>query len=184
MCGILGSINYFNNDFKKAKKLLNHRGPDDNGEYNFENLYLYHARLAIQDIKNGQQPFYYNNLVIVFNGEIYNHLELRKRFDLNCKTDTDTLLLLYNKIGKQCLDYLNGMFAFAIFNQIDKILFLARDRAGEKPLYIYSKNDFFIFGSELNSIVSADKPGINYDNIYQYLRYSFINSNTPYLNVS
>ena len=72
------------------------------------------------------------------------------------------------------------MFAFAIFNQINKKLFLARDRAGEKPVYYYSKNNIFLFGSELNSIISVIKPEINYDNIYQYLRYSFIDSNTPY----
>lgn len=182
MCGILGSINYFNLDFQKAKKLLNHRGPDENGEFYFENLYLYHARLGIQDIKSGQQPFYCNDFVIIFNGEIYNHLTLRKKFHLECKTnsDTETLLLLYIKIGKECLNYLDGMFAFAIFNRCSKKLFLARDRAGEKPLYIYSKNDIFIFGSELNTIASIIRPEINYNNIYQYLRYSFIDSNTPY----
>jgi asparagine synthase (glutamine-hydrolysing) len=182
MCGILGSINYFNLDFQKAKALLHHRGPDENGEFYFENLYLYHARLGIQDIRDGQQPFYYKDFVIIFNGEIYNHLSLRKKYHLECKTnsDTETLLLLYVKIGKECLNCLDGMFAFAIFNQHSKKLFLARDRAGEKPLYIYSKNDIFIFGSELSAIAAIIKPEINYNNIYQYLRYSFIDSNTPY----
>jgi asparagine synthase (glutamine-hydrolysing) len=185
MCGILGSINYIKLDFKKAKEILNHRGPDDNGEYIFENLFLYNARLSIQDIKNGHQPFLFNDFAIIFNGEIYNHLALRKRFDLDCKTssDTETLLLLYIKIGKECLHYLDGMFAFAIFNKCTKKLFIARDRAGEKPLYIYSKNDLFIFGSELNAVVSPRRPEINYNNFYQYLRYSFIDSSTPYTDV-
>lgn len=186
MCGILGCINYYNLDFQVAKERLNHRGPDETGEYFFENLYLYHARLGIQDIKNGQQPFFYNDAVVIFNGEIYNHLALRKQFQLECKTnsDTETLLMLYTKIGKECLNYLDGMFAFAILNQSNKKLFLARDRAGEKPLYIYSKGNLFIFGSELNAITSITKPEINHNNIYQYLRYSFIGSNTPYNDIS
>lgn len=185
MCGILGSINCSDLDFSNSKRLLNHRGPDDNGEYFYENLYLYHARLAIQDIKHGQQPVFHGRFVIVFNGEIYNHFELRKQFNLECKTnsDSETLLMLYIKIGKACLNHLDGMFAFAIFNEDDKKLFLARDRAGEKPLYIYSKKEKLIFGSELNSIISPIRPEINYDNIYEYLRYSFISANTTYIDV-
>jgi asparagine synthase (glutamine-hydrolysing) len=186
MCGILGCINYFNLNFQSAKRQLTHRGPDDNGEYYFENLYLYHARLGIQDIKNGKQPFCNNGFVIIFNGEIYNHKALRKQFNLECQTnsDTETLLLLYIKIGKDCLNYLDGMFAFAVFNQRNKTIFIARDRAGEKPLYIYSKGNIFIFGSELNAISAITKPEINLNNINQYLRYSFIDSNTPYTEVS
>jgi asparagine synthase (glutamine-hydrolysing) len=185
MCGILGCINYYNLDFQKAKALLHHRGPDETGEYYFENLYLYHTRLGIQDIKNGQQPFIIDNFVIIFNGEIYNHISLRNRFKLQCKTnsDTETLLLLYIKIGKECLNYLDGMFAFAIFNKFNNKLFLARDRAGEKPLYFFTKNNLFIFGSELNAIASIVKPEIKNINIYQYLRYSFTDFNTPYSDV-
>ena len=182
MCGILGVINYFNLDFQKAKESLQHRGPDEFGEYYFENIYLYHARLGIQDIKGGQQPVYSGDFVIIFNGEIYNHLDLRKQFQLECKTnsDTETLLLLYIKIGKDCLNHLDGMFAFAIFNQSNKKLLIARDRAGEKPLYIYLKNELFIFASELNTITCIAKPEINRNNIYEYLRYSFIDIKTPY----
>lgn len=185
MCGILGCINYCNLDFQKAKEQLHHRGPDESGEFYFENLFLYHARLGIQDITNGQQPFFINDFVIIFNGEIYNHLALRVKFDLVCKTnsDTETLLLLYIKIGKECLNYLDGMFAFAIFNKNNKKLFLARDRAGEKPLYIFSKNSLFIFGSEMNTIAAVVKPEIEYNNIYQYLRYGFVSTNTPYSDV-
>jgi asparagine synthase (glutamine-hydrolysing) len=185
MCGILGCINYYNLDFQKAKAFLHHRGPDETGEYYFENLYLYHTRLGIQDIKNGQQPFIIDNFVIIFNGEIYNHISLRNRFKLQCKTnsDTETLLLLYIKIGKECLNYLDGMFAFAIFNKFNNKLFLARDRAGEKPLYFFTKNNIFIFGSELNAIASIVKPEIKNINIYQYLRYSFTDFNTPYSDV-
>ena len=186
MCGILGSISCLNVDFQRAKESLYHRGPDENGEFYFENLFLYHLRLGIQDIKNGQQPCYCDDFVIIFNGEIYNHQELRKQFNLECKTnsDTETLLLLYIKIGKECLNYLDGMFSFAIFDKGSKNLFLARDRAGEKPLYIYSKDDLVIFASELNAIASIIKPGINHDHIYQFLRYSFIDSNTPYNDIT
>ena len=186
MCGLLGCINYINLDFKQAKRLLYHRGPDENGEYSFENVYLYHTRLGIQDIKNGQQPLYSKDYVIIFNGEIYNHRELRKQFQLECRTnsDTETILLLYIKIGKECLSYLDGMFAFAILDQRNKKLFLARDRAGEKPLYIYSGTSTLIFCSELNPIADIIKPEIDYDNFYQYLRYSFIDSSTPYKYIS
>lgn len=185
MCGILGGINIDKQLFEPAKKRLQHRGPDENGEFEYQQLYLYHARLSIQDISTGQQPLHNNGYTIIFNGEIYNHVELRKTYNLQCKTnsDTETLLLLYQKLGIKFLDLLDGMFAFAIFNKQNNQLFIARDRAGEKPLYIYHEKNKLAFCSELNALTSLFKPELEYSNFYQYLRYSFLSSNTPYKNV-
>lgn len=185
MCGILGGINFEKEKYSRAKLLLKHRGPDENGDFSFENLYLFHARLGIQDIANGLQPFHSNGYTIIFNGEIYNHLALRTRYNLKCHTnsDTETLLLLYQKLGKTTLDLLDGMFAFAIFDSSSRKLFLARDRAGEKPLYIFDKGKQFAFSSELNALSSLIDTELENENFYQYLRYSFVSKSTPYKNV-
>lgn len=185
MCGIIGGININPDKFSDAKRIIRHRGPDETGDFLFDNLYFYHVRLSIQDIKTGQQPFHADGFSIIFNGEIYNHIELRERFHLSCRTnsDTETILVLYQKLGKEFLHLLDGMFAFAIFDKKNRKLFLARDRAGEKPLYYFFDEKSFAFASELNSLKSIVNPEIEFNNIYQYLRYSFVGSNTPYKNV-
>lgn len=185
MCGILGGINYNVEQFSEAKKLLFHRGPDENGDFVDSELYLYHARLGIQDIKTGQQPLISDGYTIIFNGEIYNHKSLREIYKLNCRTnsDTETLLKLYQLLGEKMLNLIDGMFAFVIYNSADKTLFFARDRAGEKPIYIFKNDNHFAFCSELNALRSVINPELNHDNFYQYLRYSFVGSSTPYKNV-
>lgn len=182
MCGIAGTINICININIIGDSLF-HRGPDDQNTYNYKNINLIHTRLSIQDISHGSQPLEIDNCVIVFNGEIYNHVELRKKYVLNCKTnsDTETLLLLYIKYGKSILDELDGMFAFAIFDKKNKKLILARDRAGKKPLYYYHKDDKFCFASELNALKTITKLEIDDDKIYQYLRFGFYyDKNTRY----
>ena len=122
---------------------------------------------------------------IIFNGEIYNHLELREKFDLKCVTrsDTETLIQLYSQLGKKALDYLDGMFAFAIYDREKETLFLARDRAGEKPLYYYHNGDSFAFASEMNALVKCcGEKQINQQSIQGYLRYSISGTTTPYKN--
>lgn len=185
MCGILGGINFSKEQFSLAKNLLIHRGPDEIGDFSFNNLYLFHSRLGIQDIVNGQQPYHNLNSTIIFNGEIYNHNELRSTYNLVCKTrsDTETILLLFNNLGLNMLDLLDGMFVFAIFNSESRDLILCRDRAGEKPLYIFKSEEKFAFSSELNSLTSVFCPEIAFENIYQYLRYGFLSENTPYKNI-
>ena len=91
---------------------------------------------------------------IIFNGEIYNHQEIRKQFNLsgNTSSDTETLLLLYERFGTEFLQYLDGMFAFVIHDKIKNQLFIARDRAGKKPFYYYFDHEKFVFASELNCL--------------------------------
>jgi asparagine synthase (glutamine-hydrolysing) len=185
MCGILGGINIKPEKLRKALPLLFHRGPDEKGEFLFNNISLLHVRLSIQDILSGQQPFQHGNLVIIYNGEIYNHLELRKKYHLICNTnsDTETLIRLYEKIGADFLNELDGMFAFAVLDMENRILNIFRDRAGKKPLYYYLKGNIFAFSSELNSLSATGSFSINHNNIFQYLRYGFTGKSTPYQDI-
>ncbi len=188
MCGIAGAINFKpNRDI--VFSTLNHRGPDENGFYEDLNLSLFHTRLSIQDVKCGQQPFIFNDYAIVFNGEIYNHLELRDKlsdFTFKTNSDTETLLYLYLKYKEKAFEKIDGMFAFAIYDKSNKRLILARDRAGKKPLYFYSKENQFFFASELNAINKAvDGLKISKDAIASYLRVGFFYKGfTPYQDVA
>ncbi|MFZ1290149.1 MAG: asparagine synthase (glutamine-hydrolyzing) [Melioribacteraceae bacterium] len=186
MCGIFGSVNKkdFNNEI--IKTCLDHRGPDFNNSVQLDNIYFFHSRLAIQDIASGNQPMVYKNYTIIFNGEIYNHKELRSRYSLKCTTnsDTETILHLYEKIGIKMLNEFDGMFALAIYDSIKKELFIARDRAGKKPLYYYLHKEIFIFASELNVLKNTIDLEIDNNAIVQYLRFgTLFRKNTPYCNV-
>lgn len=187
MCGIAGAINYKTVDLNKIKKALIHRGPDEQGIYYHRNIALIHTRLAIQDIVGGHQPMHYGPYSIVFNGEIYNHLELRTVLEGPFKTrcDTETLLRLYARYGEKCLDMIDGMFAFAVLDKEKNEIFLARDRAGKKPLYIYRDKGSCLFASELGAIRAAVPLEVDEGHICHYLRLSFFyKSTTPYRNVS
>lgn len=158
MCGILA---YCGNKvtkekFKSSLDLMEHRGPNHTGMISSENVMLGHKRLSIIDLKSASnQPFKMNEYSLVYNGEIYNYIELKKEHKLNTQTDSDTevLLQMYMKYGSDCLKYLNGMFSFIIYNNITKSIFVARDRLGIKPLYMYEKNNEVIFSSEIASIL-------------------------------
>jgi asparagine synthase (glutamine-hydrolysing) len=186
MCGIIGSVNYLL-DIPSIHKAMLHRGPDEQNEYREDGVHFYHFRLSILDVEGGKQPMTYEHLTIIFNGEIYNHLEVRKKYNLVCKTnsDTETILALYIKIGERCLDEFDGMFAFAIYDKKKQEIFLARDRAGEKPLYIYKNNKQLVFASELNALKAILPLEINEGNIANYMRLgSMYRSQTPYKNVT
>jgi asparagine synthase (glutamine-hydrolysing) len=186
MCGIAGAINYRRFDLGEITRALFHRGPDEQDVYCYKDAALVHTRLAIQDISRGHQPMHYGPYSIVLNGEIYNHFELRSSLGGTFLThsDTETLLHLYSRYEEKCLDMLDGMFAFAVLDKRKNELFLARDRAGEKPLYIYEDNDGLLFASELRAIKSAVPLQIDEENIYHYLRLcSFYKQSTPYRNV-
>ena len=180
MCGILGffgskkpSLDFF----KEILAITNHRGPDDSGVFFDEKIILGSNRLSILDLSsNGKMPMQDDsgNYIIIFNGEIYNYIELKKKFNIFTRTNTDTevLLELYKKIGINCLDELNGMFAFAIYDLKKKKLFCARDPIGIKPLYYSIEGNNFYFSSEVKSINKFyKKKNINYDYVKNYLSY-------------
>ena len=174
MCGIAGYINFEKNLDQTLQRSLYHRGPDKQTSFKFNNVNLVHTRLSIQDIKNGNQPFMLPNYVIVFNGEIYNHIELRKTFLKDSVfislSDTETLLHLYAKYNTAMFDMLDGMFAFAILDKKKNKLILARDRAGKKPLYLYQRNKHILFASELGALKNTLKLAVDEMQIQAYLR--------------
>ena len=188
MCGIGGFS--FSLETESAKDLLSqilkkikHRGPDDSGIYEEPNkkVGLVHARLSIQDLSSfGHQPMLSEDsqIVIVFNGEIYNFKELRndlleKGVQFNGHSDTEVLLNLYIREGIDMLHKLNGIFAFAIWDQRSQNLFLARDNFGVKPLYYTLCNDRFFFSSELKALVPLIENinNLNYDSLQSYLTF-------------
>ncbi|MEP6582781.1 MAG: asparagine synthase (glutamine-hydrolyzing) [Ginsengibacter sp.] len=186
MCGLAGTINA-DFSYDTVTKIMGHRGPDERRGYQHGNVNLFHLRLAILDIAGGIQPMSLKDrYVIIFNGQIYNHQEIRKQFNLagNTSSDTETLLLLYDKFGRDFLQYLDGMFVFIIHDKVKNELFIARDRAGKKPLYYYFDDKVFAFASELNCLYKMVKLEVEPANFYHYLRLgSFYRQFTPYKKV-
>ena len=190
MCGIAGFMRAFSpssdiNNLGMMGEVLFHRGPDAGGEYLDDFVGLAHRRLSIIDLSSaGNQPMhsYNGRYVIVFNGEIYNYRELRKElqdegYPFKTMTDTEAILALYAKSGVNCLERLNGMFAFALWDKGEKTLFLARDRVGKKPLYYYyGGGDKLAFASEIKPLLlfNGPKPKIDETSIIDYLKYLYI----------
>jgi asparagine synthase (glutamine-hydrolysing) len=190
MCGILGiyykeqSKIFDKNNFSKLLQLLNHRGPDSSGVYQNNNFIFGMKRLSIIDQDNGDQPlasFYNNDYKIIFNGEIYNYLQLKselekENFIFKTKSDTEVVLNLYIKYGESCLNKLNGMFSFAIYKASTGEIFIARDRFGKKPLYFSNNNECFIFSSEITPIMQSGliKSQLNYEAIIDTLSLWYI----------
>lgn len=165
MCGIFGKL-YFHAKKKETKLLrdcleaLAHRGPDDTGVFEDDRIFLGSKRLSILDLSGaGHMPMHSQNKKkwIVFNGEIFNYVELRKelgtKHQFRSRTDTEVVLRLYEELGPACLHKLRGMFAFAIWDTEKKELFIARDHLGKKPLKFYMDKDCLIFASELKAIL-------------------------------
>jgi len=185
MCGIIGSVNSIL-DENICKQSLVHRGPDEQNSIVLDNVFFYHLRLTILDAEGGKQPMSLDKrYYITFNGEIYNHLDVRKKLGLNCKTrsDTETILHAFRLKGIECLHYFDGMFAFAIYDNVEKQLTIARDRAGKKPLYLYRRDDQVIFASELNTIKALHPLQKNLSNINDYLQGGLLGKETSYENV-
>jgi len=188
MCGIFGKLFFEKTkieekDYKDCLDAISHRGPDDEGFYVDENIILGAKRLAIIDLSEaGHMPMTNEDgrFWIVFNGEVYNFLELKKdlekRHKFRSRTDSEVLLHLYEEKGVDCLRYLRGMFAFAIWDKKEKILFLARDRLGKKPLKYYFNDKFFVFASELKAILKDKevKKEIDWGAIDEYLTYQYV----------
>jgi asparagine synthase (glutamine-hydrolysing) len=166
MCGIAGILNRGHhhlqeNPIRSMTNQIAHRGPDAEGVYVDENIALGHRRLSIIDLSEAaNQPMFDHTgrYVIIFNGEIYNYNEVKASitdYPYRTQSDSEVILAAYDKWGSACLKKLNGMFALAIWDKQAKELFIARDRLGKKPLYYYSSNDFFVFGSEIRSLLSS-----------------------------
>jgi len=184
MCGIVGS-NYFDID----PKILTHRGPDNVDKVEFEDVKFGHTRLSIIDLDaEANQPMEFDEVIVVFNGEIYNYKELIKEHNLKVvtKSDTEVLIRLYQIYEFGFLNLLNGMFSFCIYDKKKRRFFCARDRFGKKPFYYYYKDGKFIFGSEIKAILSGlDKiPSMNLEGFYEYLSFMTpIGQNTFYKDI-
>src|SRR5947207_15962724 len=183
MCGITGIVRSDGAQIDREllarmNDAIRHRGPDDDGFYFGDGVGLGMRRLSIIDLKGGQQPIHNSDRTawIVFNGEIYNYRELRKQLEARghqfyTDSDTEAIVHAYDEYGTECPKYLRGMFAFAIWDQRSKSLFLARDRLGKKPLLYAEVNGNLVFGSEFTALlanpdVSRD---VNLEAIHHYL---------------
>ena len=185
MCGIAGIFrhNRITQDdidlVNSQNDIQKHRGPDDEGLYTDRSCVLGHRRLAIIDLsKDGRQPFVSSDgrFQLVYNGEIYNYIELREELKLlgrrfKTKTDTEVLLQAYQQYGAACLPKFNGMFAFAIYDSLRQNIFLARDRVGIKPLYYAIIDSTLYFASEIKALctVPALNLSLNYQSLFDYL---------------
>ena len=185
MCGIAGY--YGNNKLEKSNlreclDVMTNRGPDNNSTEEFINInnincYLLHSRLSIIDIdKRSNQPFTFENLVLIFNGEIYNFIEIRneliaKGYQFKTSSDTEVLLKSYHFWGEKMFDKLEGMWAFAIFDKSNGKILLSRDRFGEKPLYFFKTKDGLFFASEIKYLMALTGRSFDFnkDHIFRYI---------------
>lgn len=183
MCGIAGFVDRNktkDNIIKSMTDNLIHRGPDDFGFYIDEKVALGHRRLSIIDLKGGKQPIEDNNYVIIFNGEIYNYLELKEelknKYKFKTKSDTEVLLKGFEEWGIDVTKHLRGMFAFAIWDKKKKELYLARDQWGIKPLYYYKNDKTFMFASEIKAFLPHPdfKKEFNGDILSSYLCFNSV----------
>jgi asparagine synthase (glutamine-hydrolysing) len=186
MCGIAGYITKINSSNNRIDKIQGHRGPDDSGQYTLvisnKTVHFTHNRLSIIDLSAaGHQPMISDdgNIVLIYNGELYNYEELRKLYlskdSFHSKCDTEVVLHLYQKLGIRFVKELNGDFALAILDKSLSKVFLIRDHFGIKPLYFNLSKDFFAFGSEIKAILAAGvNPELNTSALANYfvLKYS------------
>jgi len=187
MCGICGIIRFDNHavDHSKIKTMMykqKHRGPNDEGIFSHNSIALGFVRLSILDLSiAGHQPMQdaTGRYTMVFNGEIFNYIELRdhlksKGIEFTSNSDSEVLLKMYIYYGEACLDYFNGMFAFAIYDIETGIFFAARDRFGEKPFYYYQDNNQLIFASEIPPILAVygQKNSVNDQVLFDYLAFN------------
>jgi len=189
MCGIAG----FTCDLmetasasilKQMTERMQHRGPDADGHFVEKGIALGHRRLSIIDLSDAAtQPMHDKSgrYTIIYNGEVYNYQEIRAELalsDTQSQSDTDVILAAYAAWGPDCLKKMNGMFAFAIWDQQEQILFIARDRMGIKPVYYSIQNNQLVFASEVRSLLASGMvpPVLNYQALPEYLKYYSVNS--------
>jgi len=186
MCGFVGIINKDGIQaeaiiLEKMASKIHHRGPDEEGMLLEGNVGLFHKRLSIIDLSTGKQPMSFGNFTIVYNGEIYNYIELRnelirKGHTFNTTSDTEVILHLYAEYGKDFVNALNGMFAFIILDRDINSLFIARDHFGIKPLYWYHDDHKILFASEIKAFFAHPEVNTGYsvENLYEYLTFQFV----------
>ena len=189
MCGITGVLALtaagqpYLKKIDKAVETLGKRGPDANGVYTANNLALGHTRLSIIDISNASsQPFTdaSGRYTIVLNGEFYNYKEHKSQLEakgvrFTSEGDTEVLLQLFIQEGSACLEKINGFFAFAVYDKVEDVLFIARDRFGVKPLLYFQDEDKFIFASEMKAMMAYDFPKkIDASSLLMYLQLNYI----------
>lgn len=199
MCGIFGIV--FKDKNRSVREIwlrdvissMTHRGPDDEGIFTYRNIGLGHRRLSIIDLSTGHQPLFNESgdICVVFNGEIYNFVELRHELEaaghiFKTKSDTEVIVHSYEEWKRDCVNRLRGMFAFGIYDKRQKSLFIARDRLGIKPLYFYYDEKVFIFASEIKAILKTGfvLPEVNYAAIDFYMSLGYVPApETAYKNI-
>ncbi|KRG16093.1 asparagine synthase [Virgibacillus soli] len=190
MCGFIGCVHDHptsgkNPDqelFHQMNTIITHRGPDDEGYFEDEHVQFGFRRLSIIDIESGKQPLSYENdrYWIIFNGEIYNYVELREElieagFTFDTDSDTEVLIALFSQLGEKAVEKLRGMFAFLIWDKEEQTLFGARDPFGIKPFFYKEDGDRTFFASEKKSILPAiENKELNHESLQHYLTYQFV----------
>jgi len=199
MCGIAGILEFARDTraepaaLRAMCQIIAHRGPDDDGFYTDGPLGIGMRRLSIVDVAGGHQPISNEDgsITIVFNGEIYNHLSLREQLiarghSYRTHSDTETVVHLYEEYGRDCVQHLRGMFAFAIWDRNKKALFIARDRLGIKPLYYQLTSERLLFGSEIKVLLAHGSIGPEFDRaaLPEFLAFGYLSGeDTFYLGI-
>ncbi len=188
MCGFVAIIDKNQRQVERTilqqmADTIAHRGPDDEGHFLADNIGFYHKRLSIIDIQTGQQPMSSGPFTIVFNGEIYNYIELRKALQtrghrFKTSSDTEVILKLYDAYGVECVDKLNGMFAFLLYDRNRRQIIAARDHFGIKPLYYYVDEKQILFVSEIKALLHHPEVESmpDFEAIQDYITYQYVMS--------
>ena len=186
MCGFVGCVYDTKNTankqlFKKMNEIITHRGPDDEGYFTDQHVQFGFRRLSIIGLETGHQPLSYENerYWIIFNGEIYNYIELKQElidqgFTFNTESDTEVIIALYSAIKTEAVKKLRGMFGFIIWDKVEQTLFGARDPFGIKPFFYTEQKDITYFASEKKSILLAMKGSLDQEALQQYLSFQFV----------
>jgi len=190
MCGIAGTmslkgeLNLPESRVPETLQALRHRGPDGSGHWKNTTIALFHSRLSIIDVDpRSSQPMWNKecSAVIVFNGEIFNYRELQQQYNIQCSTQSDTEIILYlldRFPAEEVLPQLTGFFALAYYRVKENELLLARDRYGEKPLYVFEDDNTISFASEPEALIRMGmKAALNHEVLYHFLHFNYVPAN-------
>src|SRR5215213_6387111 len=186
MCGFVGILHLEPRPVELSvlsgmARVLEHRGPDDEGSFVDGRVGFYHKRLSIIDLTSGHQPMTSDGVTVVFNGEIYNYIELRndliaRGHAFRTTSDTEVLLRMYLEQGPRFVRALNGMFAFLLYDSRRQQLMAARDHFGIKPLYYYADPSRLLFASEIKALLQHPdvRPEVDFDSLRDYITFQFV----------